>query len=91
MTTEVEMQLAEISYSKQGYLRDLRELTWYLSGKVWTQPRIRMSQSFAVPSSEPLTISGGPLLAGQQLFTNEECSAIFLICKSQQARIFNKW
>lgn len=72
-------------------IKGSQELTWYLSGKVWTQPRILMSQSFAVPSSEPLTISCGPLLAGQQLFTNEECSAIFLICKSHQARIFNKW
>mmetsp|Transcript_36740 Transcript_36740/g.80039 ORF Transcript_36740/g.80039 Transcript_36740/m.80039 type:complete len:255 (-) Transcript_36740:194-958(-) len=55
-------------------------VTWYSSEKVCTLPFTRMSHSLEVPSSDPLTMSCGPLRAGQQLFTNELCSAIFLIC-----------
>lgn len=61
-----------------------KKTTWYLSGKVWRHPRWRISQSLAVPSSEPLTIRGGPLRAGQQLFTKDECSTIFFICNASE-------
>lgn len=39
-----------------------------------------MSQSLAVPSSDPLTIRGNLRREGQQDITKEECSTIFLIC-----------
>ena len=46
-----------------------------LNGPLW-----HISNSLAVPSLDPLTTSGGPLREGHHEFTNEECSAIFLIC-----------
>lgn len=36
--------------------------------------------TFAVPSSEPLTSSGGPRRSGQQELTKLSCSAIFFTC-----------
>lgn len=46
-------------------------------------------RTLAVPSSEPLTRSGGPRLSGQQLLTKLSCSAIFFTCSpvtASQAR-----
>jgi hypothetical protein len=39
-----------------------------------------VASTFEVPSSEPLTTSGGPLRKGQQELTKLSCSDIFLIC-----------
>ena len=41
------------------------------------------ADTLAVPSSDPLTRSGGPRLSGQQLFTKLSCSAIFLTCSPE--------
>jgi hypothetical protein len=38
-----------------------------------------ISHNLVVPSFDLVIISGGLLLAAQQLFTNKECSAIFFI------------
>lgn len=41
--------------------------------------------TFALPSSDPLTSSGGPRRNGQQLLTKLSCSAIFLTCSPVRA------
>jgi hypothetical protein len=44
-------------------------------------------RALELPSSDPLTSSGGPRRSGQQLFTKLSCSAIFFTCqrRNQQA------
>ena len=44
----------------------------------------RVWPTFAVPSSDPLTRRGGPLLRGQQLLTKLSCSAIFFTCSPER-------
>ena len=56
-------------------IQSIRELS--------VQSRCRFT--LAVPSSEPLTSSGGPLLSGQQVFTKLSCSAIFFTCSPVSA------
>jgi hypothetical protein len=59
-------------------------------GPTSTDPKKRSGRhTLAVPSSEPLTRSGGPRLSGQQLLTKLSCSAIFFTCSpvtASQAR-----
>ncbi len=43
-------------------------------------PPVEGGRTFAVPSSEPLTSRGGPLLKGQHVLTKLSCSAIFFTC-----------
>ena len=69
-----------VTQAKQMHLNLRMQLLKRRSGE-----QQRWQRAFAVPSSEPLTMSGGPLRRMPQELTKLSCSAIFFTCMAVRA------